>query len=128
MTGTDAVRNALDILEKRRLTTVIGADLRSLAEILADELIYIHSSGNTDTKPSLLAKLESGYLDYLEIENSDQEITVAGPTAVVTGRMTARVRVDGSLRTPNSKTLAVWTLRDEVWQLLAFHAVAVPES
>ena len=128
MSATNAVREALEGLERRRRQAMIEADISALTEIFADELVYNHSSGGRDTKASLLEKLADGSLDYLEIENPDQEITIVGQTAVVTARMIARVRVGGTLRSPNNKTLAVWILRDGRWQFLAFQAAALPVS
>lgn len=92
----------------------------ALSEIFADELVYNHSSGGRDTKASLLEKIENGSIAYLEIEDPDQEILVIGGTAVITGRMVARVRVGGELRVLNNRTMSVWILRDGLYQFLAF--------
>ena len=128
MSATNAVRKALEEMEQRRRQAMIESDIGALTEIFADELVYNHSNGSRDTKASLLEKLADGSLDYLEIENPDQEIMVVGQTAVVTARMIARIRVGGTLRSPNNKTLAVWLLRDGRWQFLAFQAAALPIS
>ena len=128
LSATTAVEEALADLERRRIQATVEADIHTLREIFADELIYNHSGGGRDSKTSLLEKLGDGILDYLEIDAPDQEIVVAGQTAIITGRMIARVRVGGVLRTPDNKTLAVWILRDGRWQFLAFQAAALPRS
>lgn len=50
--------------DNRRYETMIAGDTDALAELLADELLYTHSSGNTDTKEQYLETIRSGYVVY----------------------------------------------------------------
>ena len=117
---TETVSDLIGRLERRRFRAMIAADVPALSELCADELVYRHSSGGRDTKASFLDKIATGYLDYLEIHDPDQEVTLAGHTAVVAGRMVARLRVGGETRQLNNQTLAVWTCRADRWTFLAF--------
>ena len=78
-------------LELGRFRAMIEADRITLARMFADELAYGHSDGGFDTKASLIDKIASGHLDYLDIQNPDLKVAVVGETAIVTGRMVAMV-------------------------------------
>jgi hypothetical protein len=121
----DAVPAVLDA-EDRRYRAMTDGDLPALAELLAPELSYAHSSGVRDTRDEYLAKLRSGYYVYRRIEHPVERVAVAGDGAIVVGRMTADVDVDGVPKTIDNLALAVWTRAGGSWQLLAYAPTRLP--
>ena len=115
-------------LELARFRAMIEADPDTLARIFADELAYGHSDGGHDTKASLIDKIASGHLDYLDIGNPDLKVAVVGETAIVTGRMVARLRVGGATRHLNNRSLSVWARSDRRWLFLAFQPTVLPSA
>jgi uncharacterized protein (TIGR02246 family) len=113
-------------LEERRYRAMADRDVAALDALLADELVYTHSSSARDSKSSYLEALRAGRLDYERIEHPEEEILVSGDTAVVVGRMQATVLVNGARRSLDSATLAVWVRRDGRWQLLAYQSTPRP--
>jgi hypothetical protein len=116
---TDDVRTVL-AAEDRRYRAMQDADLTALEELCADGLSYAHSSGARDTRSEYLAKLRSGYYVYQRIDHPVERIEVVGDTAIVVGRMTAEVTVQGTPKTIDNLALAVWTRVSGTWQLLAY--------
>ena len=113
-------------LENRRYQAMIDADLDTLDRLCADELSYAHSSGVRDTKDEYFAKLRSGYYDYHRIDHPVERVEVVGDTAIVVGRMTADVDVDGVGKTIDNLALAVWVRTGDGWRLLAYAPTVLP--
>ena len=121
-TGVQAVLAA----EDRRYRAMQDAHLPTLEELCDDALSYAHSSGVRDTKDEYLAKVRSGYYVYLRIDHPVERVEVAGDTAVVVGRMTADITVQGTPKTIDNLALAVWTRASGDWRLLAYAPTPLP--
>src|SRR5215213_2257992 len=119
MTAPDAVTAVL-AAEDRRYRAMLDADLATLDEVCADELSYAHSSGARDTKSEYLGKVRSRYYVYLRIDHPVERVEVVGDTAIVVGRMTSDLAVQGTWKTIDNLALAVWTRATGEWQLLAY--------
>lgn len=112
--------------EDRRYQAMQDADLTTLDALCADELSYAHSSGARDTKAQYLEKLRSGYYVYRRIDHPVERVAVVGDSALVVGRMTADLDVDGTPKTIDNLALAVWTRASGQWQLLAYAPTPLP--
>ena len=127
MHGTDDIQ-LISALEKRRYRAMVLADVTTLTELLADEVVYTHSNAERDTKASYIEKIATGRLSYTEITRPEEHIVVAGATAVVAGRMVADVFVGGVQRHLDNRCLAVWVCADGRWHLLAFQGTIIPKA
>jgi hypothetical protein len=112
--------------EDRRYRAMQDADLTALDALCADELSYAHSSGVRDTKEQYLGKVRSGYYVYRRIDHPVERVEVAGDAAIVVGRMTADLLVDGTPKTIDNLALAVWTRASGDWRLLAYAPTSLP--
>jgi ketosteroid isomerase-like protein len=112
--------------EDRRYRAMQDADLPTLEEQCADELSYAHSSGTRDTKAEYLGKVGSGYYVYRRIDHPVERVEVLGDTAIVVGRMTADIEVQGVPKTIDNLALAVWTRASGTWRLLAYAPTSLP--
>lgn len=123
----DAVAEVL-AAEDRRYAALLGPALPTLERLFHDRLSYAHSSGVRDTKAEYLAKIESGYYDYTRSEHPVERVDVVGDTAVVSGRMTADLLVQGQPKSLDVLALAVWTRDTGEWQLLAYASTPIPRG
>lgn len=118
-------------LEARRYAAMIAADIPTLDALLSDRLVYTHSNATVDDKASYLAKVADRYFDYLEIAHPEEQIILHGTTALVIGRMTARVVMEGTTeRHLDNRTLTVW-IRDgdaDGWRVVAFQPTPIPRA
>jgi hypothetical protein len=112
--------------EDRRYRAMQDADLTTLDELCADELSYAHSSGARDTKDEYLGKIRSGYYVYRRIDHPVERVELVGDTAIVVGRMTADIEVQGVPKTIDNLALAVWTRASGAWRLLAYAPTSLP--
>lgn len=125
MSHAEDVRSVL-AAEDRRYQAMQDADLTTLDELFADELSYAHSSGARDTKSQYVEKVRSGYYVYRRIDHPVERVEVVGDTAIVVGRMTADLEVQGTPKTIDNLALAVWTRASGDWRLLAYAPSALP--
>jgi hypothetical protein len=112
--------------EDRRYRAMQDADLPTLDELCDDALSYAHSSGVRDTKDEYLGKIRSGYYVYRRIDHPVERVEVTGDTAIVVGRMTADLEVQGRAKTIDNLALAVWTRSSGDWRLLAYAPTSLP--
>src|SRR5947208_133791 len=86
-------------LDKKRMDAMCQKDIATLNAVLADDLVYTHSSARLDTKQSLIGGMESGKTVYTGIEPSDVKAQDLGDAVVLTGIARIRVNSGGN---PNS--------------------------
>ena len=126
MEPTDDDVRAVLAVEDRRYRAMQDADLAILDQLCDDALSYAHSSGVRDTKAEYFAKVRTGYYVYHRIDHPVERVEVRGDTAIVVGRMTADIDVQGVPKTIDNLALAVLTSASGAWRLLAYAPTSLP--
>jgi hypothetical protein len=116
----DLAIEEIKALEDRRYGAMIAGDTAVLDELCLDDLIYTHSKADHDDKRSYLHKVGSRYFTYLEITHPADRILVVDSVALVTGRMTAKVLVAGTIVHVDNRYLAVWVRVRGAWKFVAY--------
>ncbi|HZZ75176.1 MAG TPA: nuclear transport factor 2 family protein [Puia sp.] len=80
-------------IEKRRFDAMVHKDTALLKNLLADSLIFIHSSGVIDNKISFLKDIGSGRITYMFIIPEKVTATVDGNYAWIFGRANVRFKL-----------------------------------
>jgi len=114
------------MLEEQRRSAMLAGDAQALRGLLAPDLRYVHSTGVSESRDSLLAKLASGQATYQELAFDGLAVTCTPDVGIVAGEMRAHVRRDGALRNIATCYLAVWLRREGAWQLSAFQGTSLP--
>src|SRR6478735_2780783 len=104
----DAAIEEIKALEDKRYRAMIAGDVAALNDLCSDDLIYTHSKADYDDKQSYLRKVGTRYFTYLEITHPTDRILVVNGAALVTGRMTAKVLVAGTIVQVDNRYLAAW--------------------
>jgi hypothetical protein len=123
----DVQKEILD-REARRIAAMVQADVKTLGEILRDDLTYIHSSGPLEGKAAILDEISTGKLRYESIEPSEVVVRPYGETAVATGRALLKVNALGRALAFSVRFTEVWVRTGGVWQLAAWQSTRIPES
>ena len=118
---TDAKEEIL-LLEDQRIHAMIAGDIDTLDRILADDLTYVHSGGQLESKEEFLGRLKSGDLKYRAMPREDVAVRILGCAAVVTGRATVDVQSKGENLTLALRFTDVYVKRAGRWQLLAWQS------
>ncbi|MFW6094517.1 MAG: nuclear transport factor 2 family protein [Pseudomonadota bacterium] len=108
--------------DRRRRDAMISADVAALDALLADELVWTHSSGRKDDKAAFLEKIAAGSADYRSLEVSDDTVSSHGAIAIHHGTLTGRVAVDGREKELRNRFLSVWARTGETLRLLAWQS------
>lgn len=128
--GDHDLRETLLARERARCDALVAGDRAALAELLADDLIHIHTTGQVHGKAQLLDHA-TGFLEFVDVVRGPLEIRVLGPdAAVMVGPMTNTVRPRGSDERHKVRAFVtqVWVRAPAGWQISCFHAVRSPEA
>ena len=120
------VRATIRELESRRFRAMIEADAAALEGLLADGMIYTHSTAATDGKASYIAGVKSKKWQYRQIDRPVEDIQVHGDTAVVTGHVRIDILVEGKAKVMNSRYTDVWVKGPKGWQMVAWQSTPIP--
>ncbi|WP_375444462.1 nuclear transport factor 2 family protein [uncultured Fibrella sp.] len=78
--------NLLKSLDAQRFVAQIQKDSLTLNQLLADDLLYTHSSGIVETKKEFMHSLAIGRWNYQRIDTDSVTVRFYGPVAILTGR------------------------------------------
>jgi hypothetical protein len=114
-------------LDKKRMAAMCRQDSGVLGEILADDLIYTHSSARLDTKQSLIGNMETGSTVYQSIEASDVVAQDLGDAVVVTGVARITVLSNGKPNAFGVRFIDVYANRGGTWQMVTWQSTRLPD-
>jgi ketosteroid isomerase-like protein len=123
---SDAIKAEIKNLEDRRFQAMIDNDFDTLDKLLGDDLIYTHSSGQSDTRAQYIALCKKGVFKYRKIERPIENIQVYGATVVVTGHTKMDVMIEGKPRLLNSRYTNVLIKGAKGWQMVVWQSTAIP--
>ena len=118
---------AIIALDKQRMDAMCRQDVATLKAVLADDLVYTHSSARLDTKQSLIGGMESGTTVYSSIEPSDVKAQDFGDAVVLTGSARIRVTSSGKPLDFGVRFTDVWVNQNGQWQMVAWQSTRLPD-
>ncbi len=122
----DSLETAVREAEQQRCAAMIANDTAALDALLDPRLQFHHATGTVDDKPALLAKMAGGRIRYAAIAWSEERVVELSPsTALLTGRMTTDVEVEGVAKQLKNRVMTVWTSSGGHWRLLAFQSTPI---
>lgn len=105
-------------------TGAIKQDAARLERYLAEDLVYTHGGGRTETKAEYIANVTKGPPRYESMTPSATKIRLYGKTAVLTGFVDIKPSKGELYRV---RTLEVYVQNDHgVWQMAQKESVRVP--
>jgi ketosteroid isomerase-like protein len=110
-----------------RYAAMIAQDFVALDRLLADDLLYTHSTAVTDTKVQYLAALRGGKYRYKSARCEGVTVRIHGTTAIVNGRGFLEVDVDGAPKSLANAFVNVWVRTPEGWRMTAWQSTPVPK-
>jgi ketosteroid isomerase-like protein len=126
---TPEVRSELLAVEDRRQRALIDVDVPELDRLFDDTLVHVHAPGLIHTKAQLLEHTTTRRA-YIEITRGDLEIRLVGDVAIVTGRITNRMRTkEGGERTVSGvATQVLHRDGDGAWRYVSFQMTPYGEQ
>ena len=120
---TTADEKAVIETEKQRFVAQINKDFAVLDKVLADDMIYNHSSGATDTKVSFVQSIRDGKTVYQSIDVEEQKARIYGNTAVINGLCMLKAISNGNPLNNHLRYVSVYVRKANQWQMVAWQSL-----
>lgn len=121
--------NGAPAADDRRIAAMLSGDTAALEEILAEDIVYVHSSGTHEDRALYLARVADGTYRYHAIRMEGRAAQALGPGIVLINEdQHFEATVCGTRRVVASRLLQVWAEREGTWKLVRLHASPVPAS
>jgi ketosteroid isomerase-like protein len=114
-------------LDRKRMAAMAQKDIATLNTLLADDLVYTHSSARLDTKQSLIGNMESGATVYTAVEPSNVNAQDLGDAVVLSGSCRISVMSGGRPNSFSVRFTDVYANRGGRWQMVAWQSTRLPE-
>ena len=119
----DAVKAA----EKAWATATVSAAEATLKQVLAEDLTYTHSTGDTDTRAVFIDNLKTGVRKYHKVDHESMDVRLYGNAAVVTATAQIETSQKGAKPTPaHLRFIHMWILKNGRWQMVAHQSLRLP--
>jgi hypothetical protein len=122
----DPRETALRTAELARFEANVRADAKVLQELLDDELEYVHSNGELDSKKSFIDSLVTGRRDYAATVPTIENIRILGDVAIIRGKADVTVIDQGTSRDLHIGYTDVWLWKDGRWRMTAWRSARLP--
>ena len=113
-------------VEQARYAAQTGGDFAALERMIGDDLVYIHSSSNVDTKASFIESQRSGTVKYRSMKPLEIKVRAYGGIGIVSGRLDVEVNVRGQDNTLRLLFHSVWAQRAGGLQFVSWQATRLP--
>jgi ketosteroid isomerase-like protein len=114
-------------LDKKRMTAMAQMDIATLNELIADDLVYTHSTARLDTKKSLIGNMESGSTVYTSVVPSDVKAQDLGDAVVLTGTCRIGVNSGGRANSFGVRFTDVYANKGGRWQMVTWQSTRLPD-
>ncbi|MGD9617022.1 MAG: nuclear transport factor 2 family protein [Alphaproteobacteria bacterium] len=119
--------NRVVALDAQRMTAMSQGDVGTLNALIADELVYTHSSARLDTKKSLIENMQTGKTVYTAVVPSDVQAQDYGDTVVLTGNARISVKSGDNAMNFGVRFTDVWANKGGNWQMVAWQSTKTPD-
>ena len=113
--------------EDARFTAMVAADAGEMRRWFADDLVYVHSTGQVESRDQLIESITSGRTRYVAVTPVERQVVPLGASAaVVRGRGRFQVTAGGNALDLQIRYLAVYGKQDGVWRLRSWQSLRNP--
>lgn len=111
--------------EKRLIEAMKTSDIKTLDELLYDNLVFIIPTGQIITKSMDLENYQSGSMIISEIVATEQSIKAIDDISTVTLTLFLKGKYEGQIIDGKYKYLRVWKLFDNSWKVIAGSVIPI---
>ena len=121
ITADEAIR-----AEDARYAAQMSNDFAAMDRLIANDLVYIHSSALVDNKQTYIESMRTGAVKYRVMRRSDVIVRTFGCVATLTGNGNFDVTVNDKEMTVELRFHAIWAKRDGKVQFISWQATRLP--
>ena len=112
--------------EDARYAAQMSNDFAAMDRLIANDLVYIHSSALVDNKQTYIESMRTGAVKYRVMRRSDVITRTFGCVATLTGNGNFDVTVNDKEMTVELRFHAIWAKRDGKVQFISWQATRLP--
>jgi len=116
----------IDQVERRRFAAMVAQDVAALEPLLAEELRYVHSNGQLESRAQFLETVRSGRIRYESIDVREIDVRLYDEIGLASGLITVGGRSGGQLLQLELRYTDAYVRRDGRWQLVAWQTTRLP--
>jgi uncharacterized protein (TIGR02246 family) len=105
----------------------MAGDATVLTRLLADDIVYTHTSGKADTKTQFIESITTGRLTYRSAEVEEFAAKVYGNVAVTLSVRRMSTGSGGQFTSFRARFQRVWVKRGGQWRLTAHQATRIAD-
>jgi hypothetical protein len=110
------------LAERQRFEAMTNQDVAALDTLLDDELDYVHTGGNLESRKQFMDAIGNRTLVYESIAPSDVRVRVYDGLALAMGRSEMRVRTASGVSSFEIRFTEVYVRKEGHWLLTAWEA------
>jgi ketosteroid isomerase-like protein len=120
------VREEVIRLEASRCRALVAADMDTLEQLVADDVVHVHANGKADDKAAYLAMVR-GAIRFLSVEREGLDVRVYDDLAIATGPLRQQIEATatGQRTDMHVMTTQVWRLHAGAWRQVSFQATSM---
>ena len=119
--------DAIIELDRRRMQAMAAKDIDTLDTLIADDLVYTHSSARLDTKQTLIGNMKSGATVYSSVQPSDVRAQDLGDVVILTGVTQIKVSSQGKQLEFGVRFTDAYAKRNGRWQMVVWQSTRLPD-
>ena len=119
---TNSLAAEISAQEDRRYAAMIAKDVAALEELLAEELVYTHSTGLVDSKRSYIDAIAARRFDYRGAKRLEENVVDHGDAALVTGQVEIEAVAGGQTINLNARFTVLYVRQDGSWRFAAWQS------
>ncbi len=117
----------IEAVERARFQTWVKGDIAAMQAVLADDVLYCHSSGQCQSKAEFIADIQSKNRVYKKMDLLAMTAKALGPDAVlINGKVDVGAESPGKVVAFKGIYTAVYVKRSGHWQLISWQSTTLP--
>jgi ketosteroid isomerase-like protein len=109
--------------DNARLKAMMAGDGQALAELMSDQLRFVHSDGRVESKADYVKNLMAGDTAYTDAKTSELEtMQISSEVVVILGVQEMRKKLGTTWSEIKLRYLAVWRNEGESWRMVAWQS------
>lgn len=118
---------SIESIEKQRFAAMEKKDIPFLENVLADDLVYIHSNALTETKADFLSSIKTGKIVYEKMEVEEMQVRkYRKNTAIVNGIVHVQVQLNGKPADLRLRYTNVYIKQNGKWKMETWQSTKIP--
>ncbi len=107
--------------EKARVNATLTADTKQLEQMLAEEVVWIHSSGKRDSKATYIQAIAEGKARYKSMSVEQSEARIYGEIAITNGILEFEsIAPDNAITKVRTLFTCVYRKKKGNWQVVSW--------